>query len=205
MYKRLLIDKLNADLFKGKVIILVGARQVGKTTLIRALQEELSNQYKTLFLNLDNPTDKVMLENKDFEALDSLFRDISVIFIDEAQTLENVGLTLKLLVDNYGASKQIVATGSSSLNLLDHTSEPLTGRKFVHYMYPLSLKEVYKDVLSLKKGFQLDMIFGMYPEIHTLYSKDEKTRWLRELSTSYLYKDILEFLSLFGIVKNVEK
>lgn len=167
---------------------------MGKTTLIKEIQSDASGDKKTLFLNLDNPTDKIVLENKDFESLDRLFKDIDILFVDEAQRLENIGIVLKLLVDNYGDKKQIIVTGSSSLNLLDHTSEPLTGRKFVYHMYPLSLKEVYgDDILSLKKGFQLDTIFGMYPEIHNIHSKDEKVRRLRELSTSYLYKDILEF------------
>lgn len=193
MFARILENKIKSDYFKGKVLILVGARQVGKTTLIQKLQSDIGPSKKTLFLNLDNPTDKSFLEDRDFESLDRLFKGIDIIFIDEAQRVENIGLVLKLLVDNYKSSKQIIATGSSSLNLLDNTSEPLTGRKFVYHLFPLSLRERYQDVLSLKKGYEQDLIFGMYPEIHDVFTKEDKIRLLRELSTSYLYKDILEF------------
>ena len=90
-------------------------------------------------LNTDNPKDKSMLEGRDFDFLDNFIADRDIIFIDEAQKVKEIGNTLKLLVDNYGDTKQVVATGSSSLNLLSNTSEPLTGRKYVYELYPCLL------------------------------------------------------------------
>lgn len=193
MFKRKLQKYITDDLFKGKAIVLVGARQIGKTTLIKEIQEGLATKYSTKYLNLDNPGDLNALAGINFEAIHTLFSDTDVVFIDEAQRLPTIGLVLKLFVDNYKETKQVIATGSSSINLLDFTSEPLTGRKFTHYMYPLSTQEIYSDPLAVKKGFEENMIYGLYPEIVTAPSKEKKIRLLRELSTSYLYKDILEF------------
>ncbi len=172
---------------------MVGARQVGKTTLIQEIQTQLANRYTIKYLNLDNTGDLDSLTNVNFEDLDRLFANTDIILIDEAQRLVSIGLVIKLLVDNYKDKKQIVATGSSSINLLDFTSEPLTGRKFTYYMFPLSLQEIYEDQGALIKGYESNLIFGFYPEVVKTAASEDKIRLLRELSTSYLYKDILEF------------
>ncbi len=193
MLTRKLKQPIQQDFFKGKAIILVGARQVGKTTLIQEVQANLANKYTIKYLNLDNAGDLDSLTNVNFEDLDRLFANTDIILIDEAQRLVSIGLVIKLLVDNYKDKKQIVATGSSSINLLDFTSEPLTGRKFTYYMFPLSLQEIYEDQSALLKGYESNLIFGFYPEVVKTVAAEDKIRLLRELSTSYLYKDILEF------------
>ena len=123
MYKRILEDKIKEKFFKGKAIIIVGARQTGKTTLSLKIVEE----FKTKKFNCDNPTDRDLLSNRDLEFLKSLVGDAKVVLIDEGQKVENLGQTLKLLVDHYKKEKQIIVTGSSSFNILDKTEEPLTG------------------------------------------------------------------------------
>lgn len=188
--KRKFEDKIKQDFFQGKIIIISGARQVGKTTLVNHILEGYDN---LLSLNADNPKDRLNLEGRDFDYLNNFIGDRDVIFIDEAQRIEEIGNTLKLLVDNYGEEKQIIATGSSSLNLLSNTSEPLTGRKYVYELFPLSLGEIYegKNMLSLDKELELLLVYGTYPAV---YSSGivAKERLLREISKSYLYKDILE-------------
>lgn len=188
-FKRTIEDKIKEKFFSGKVIIIVGARQVGKTTLGNRITEG----YKTRVFNCDNPTERALLNNKDIEFLKGLVKDTEIIFIDEAQKVKSIGETLKLLVEHFKDKKQIIVTGSSSINLLDKTQEPLTGRKYVFNLFPLSLDEIYKDKLELIKMFEQNLIFGSYPEVAKEESFDKKIELLKELSTSYLYKDIFEF------------
>ncbi len=191
MYKRILKQNISKKFFKGKILVITGARQVGKTTLSLELIKNISDKY----FNCDNPTDREQLANKDLEFLRQLIGDSRVIFVDEAQKVENIGETLKLLVDFYKTKKQIIVTGSSSLNLLDQTQEPLTGRKHVYSLFPLSLEEIYpsKDYLKLIKELESLLVFGSYPEVVSKSSFEEKEELLRELASSYIYKDILGF------------
>lgn len=181
---------ITADLFQGKVVILTGARQVGKTTLIESILQEQVNIYR---LNGDDPRDKSKLQDKSFVELDVLFKGSHIIFIDEAQKIADIGNTLKLLVENYGRTKQIIATGSSSLNLLSNTQEALTGRKFVHELFGLSIREIdpQLDPLTQEKKLADLLIYGSYPEVCLAPSK-QKRRLLEEISSSYLYQDVLE-------------
>ncbi len=193
MYKRLVEEKIKKDFFGGKVIVVVGARQVGKTTLIKTLLQA-SNLESILSLNADNPSDRSLLEGADLAKLKEMIGERKILFIDEAQKVKDVGDVLKLLVDYYGKEKQIVVTGSASINLLDMTSEPLTGRKFVYNLFPLSFEELYGgDNLELERGLEQRMIYGSYPEVVNVSGVNNKERVLRELTSSYLYKDILEF------------
>jgi uncharacterized protein len=184
-------QKITNDFFKGKAVILVGPRQVGKTTLVKML---LANEKQDIVEFIaDNPTDKAKLENQDFAQLDKLIGNKKYIFIDEAQRVVNIGITLKLLVDNYGSSKQVVVTGSSSLNLFTNTQEPLTGRKFVYELFGFSLRELFPEMnnLMIEKSLPNLLIFGSYPDVY-LASQNEKQRLLIDITNSYLYKDILE-------------
>ena len=182
--------QIKKDFFKGKAIILVGPRQVGKTTLIKSLILKSKNIIE--FLG-DNPTDRTKLENKDIEQLNKLIEDNKIIFIDEAQKISNIGQTLKLLVDTYKKKKQVIATGSSSLNLLSNTQEPLTGRKFVYNLFGFSIREIFPkmSLLEIEKSLTSLLIFGSYPEVY-LANEPNKQRLLTDITSSYLYKDILE-------------
>jgi len=194
MYKRILEETISKKFFKGKIIIIVGARQTGKTTLSLELTKEFPEKDIRLF-NCDNPSDREQLANKDLEFLKQLIGKSKLVFIDEAQKVENIGETLKLLIDFYKKKKQIIVTGSSSLNLLDNTQEPLTGRKYVYQLSPLSLQEIYpnKNYLKIIKELESLMIFGSYPEVVSQSSFEEKKELLQELASSYIYKDILGF------------
>lgn len=124
-YPRAIQPIIEKALFKGKVIVLYGARQVGRTTLIRAVQEKYASE--TLYLNCDEPDTRGALSDKTSTELGRLLGNKTLILIDEAQRVKNIGLTLKLLVDNF-PRLQVIATGSSSFDLSNDISEPLTGR-----------------------------------------------------------------------------
>lgn len=188
--KRTIEKSIIKDFFKGKIIILAGPRQVGKTTLVKHLLKDYTS---VITFNGDSRNDRNSLAKNDFEFIDKLIGENKIVFIDEAQKVEEIGNTLKLLVDNYGKKKQIIATGSSSLNLLSNTSEPLTGRKYVYELYPLSVTEIYsqRHPLDIDKELENLLIYGSYPDIYSgsLRVKEEQ---LLEITRSYLYKDILE-------------
>ena len=196
MFKRLLIDIVYKKFFKGKVIIITGARQTGKTTLVLELISHYGFINKDIkIFNCDNPTDREMLSAKDVEFLKKLIGRTRLIFIDEGQKVENLGQTLKLLIDHYKDSNQIIVTGSSGINLLYSTQEALTGRKIVYDLYPMSLGELFPDKNRLKilKELEILLIYGSYPEVITSETLDDKRELLQELCSSYLYKDIFEF------------
>ncbi len=195
MYTRFLASELKQKWFSGKVILLTGARQTGKTTLVKAFLEAEGLKDQTRYFNCDNITDRELLRGKDLDFLIQLVGKAQVVFIDEGQKVQGIGETLKLLVDHYGQQKQVIVTGSSSMNLLNQTQEPLTGRKWVYHLYPLSLEEIYPngDLLSAIKGLEERLIYGSYPEIVTTLGNGDKAERLAELTSSYLYKDIFEF------------
>lgn len=194
MYNRIIEKSLKSNFFKGKIVIITGARQTGKTTLTMKLISGFDPKQIKLF-NGDNPADRELLSNKSLEFLEKLIGGAKIIFIDEGQKIETIGQTLKLLVDKYKSEKQIIVTGSSSFNLLDKTEEPLTGRKIVFQLFPLSLEEIYpqKDLAEIIKNMEQHLVFGSYPEVVGKTSFAEKRKTLIEISSSYLYKDILEF------------
>ena len=194
MYQRKLKTKIERKFFKGKALILIGARQTGKTTLVRTLIDE--SKYKSNFIsfNCDNYDDREKLTNVNLTFLQNLIGDTKIIFIDEGQKVETIGQTIKLLVDHYKNKNQIIVTGSSAFNLLYKTQEELTGRKLVYNLYPLSLKEIYSknDLQKLYKELELLLIYGLYPDVVNQKSFKDKREILKELASSYLYKDILE-------------
>ncbi len=194
-YPRTITQNIKRNFFKGKAIVIVGSRQVGKTTLCQKIITDFKNQNKSVYtINADNPSDRDSLNNKDLEQLKPLVANYDVIFIDEGQKIETIGQTLKLLVDFYKSSKQFIVTGSSSLYLLDKSTEPLTGRKRVFHLYPLSQQEIYgSDWLLAKKNLDNTLIYGSYPEITNKQGLQEKREALIEISSGVLHKDILEF------------
>ncbi|MFA5776818.1 MAG: ATP-binding protein [Patescibacteria group bacterium] len=193
MFKRVIQGSINGDFFKGKAIVIVGARQVGKTTLVNQILSDCVKSIKRF--NADDPADRELLENKNLEVLKQIIGGSEIIFIDEAQKVSDAGNMLKLLIDYYKKSKQFIVTGSSSLNLLDATSESLTGRKFTYTLFPLSLEETYvdKNLLDIRKNLESHLIYGMYPEVVMQTSFEDKARILHEVSSSYLYKDIFDY------------
>ncbi len=145
--------------------------------------------------NCDYSEDREILNDQSIKKLEKIISDKKFIFIDEGQKVQNIGNMLKILVDYYKESKQIIVAGSSSINILDKTAEPLTGRKIVYKMYPISCKEISLtyDNLYLDKHLNDLLIFGQYPRVLNQNSYESKTKEILELATSGLYKDILEF------------
>lgn len=190
MIARQIQKRIEQSLFKGKAVILYGARQVGKTTLIKELQKSYPKE--SLYLNCDEPDLRTALTDVSSTKLKQLTGGKRVVFVDEAQRVKNIGLTLKLFVDQL-PEVQVVATGSSSLDLSNEIVEPLTGRKYEFFLHPFSLAELTPNYsrFELKRIIDTRMIFGMYPDI--VLQPDEAPTLLRSLSASYLYKDVLQY------------
>lgn len=187
MIERLLQKTLQKDLFGGKAIILMGARQTGKTTLLKTIFSQLP---ETLWLNADEPDIISMFDNISSSRLKVLFGNKRIVVIDEAQRISNIGLKLKLITDEI-KNVQLVATGSSSFELANSINEPLTGRKWEYQLYPLSFSEMvnYHGLLEEKRLLTHRMIFGYYPEVVISPGKEKDV--LKQLTDSFLYKDIL--------------
>lgn len=193
MIKRRLYKPIVDRLYKGKAIILVGARQVGKTTLFKTIDSELDIPAERL--NCDDPGVRALLSNASLSQLRLLAGNKKMLIIDEAQRVENIGLALKMITDNM-PGVQLMVTGSSSLGLRSTLNEPLTGRKFEYEMYPVSTGELY-DTYGLADTANLlnnRLVFGSYPEVLT--HQEDAAELLTSLSDSYLYKDILDMDSV---------
>lgn len=181
---------LEKSFFKGKALVLVGARQVGKTTLFNELAQGYDG--KKLFLNCDEPEVKETLQNINARDLKLLIADNKLVIIDEAQRVPQVGLVLKRIADNF-KDVQLMVTGSSSLDLRDRLNEPLTGRKLEYRLFPISSKEIYdaQGLIAVKQALHSRMIYGSYPDV--LNNPENAKEILLNLSNSYLYKDLLSF------------
>jgi len=173
-----------------KIIILYGARQVGKTTLIKTI---LENDFgKVLEINADQYRYRDILSSADITQIRRLVSGYDLLFIDEAQQIPDVGLNLKIITDNMPELK-IIATGSSSFDLANKISEPLTGRKWTFQLFPISVLELS----TIKNPFEIDtslpdfLNYGMYPEVFSFENRLDKMDYLKEISESFLYKDIL--------------
>lgn len=193
MIERQLQKTIESHIFKGKAIIVIGARQVGKSTLFKMLVEK--QERKILQLNCDEPEVKDMLTNINTAELRMLIADNKIIMIDEAQRVGNIGMTLKRITDNF-PEIQLLVTGSSSFELQDKLNEPLTGRKFEYKLYPISTAELMqsKGLLGVKQTMEHRLIYGSYPDVLN-YSENAK-ELLMNLADSYLYKDILSLESV---------
>ncbi|MCF8146632.1 MAG: ATP-binding protein [Deltaproteobacteria bacterium] len=194
MIERTIRKHIEDRMFKGKIIIVYGARQVGKTTLIRDIEVRYDAQ-NPLYLNCDEPDIRELLTTKTSTELKETIGNHELILIDEAQRVPDVGLTLKLIADSF-SNIQVIATGSSSFELSSSVVEPLTGRKFEFYLFPLSVQElsaVYSP-LEIKRLIENRLIMGMYPEVVT--NPSESKELIDELARSYLYKDILTYQGL---------
>jgi uncharacterized protein len=186
MIKRTLSETILASFNKGKAIVVLGPRQVGKTTLI---QECLADK-EYLFLNGDDPVVHDALHKAGESKLRALIGRHSIVFIDEAQRIKDVGLIAKIITDQF-KDVQLLISGSSALDLNQSTQEPLTGRKMEYPMFPISWEEFEDHVGVLEGMAQLEerIIFGMYPDV--INHRSDARDVLNQLTSSYLYKDVL--------------
>lgn len=195
---RQIAKEIQNDCFKGKVILLLGARQVGKSTLIKMLS--FDSKMEPLWLDGENADVHLLLQNANTERLKQIAGSHQIVVIDEAQKINEIGSILKLFSD-YHKEIQVIASGSSAFELRNSLNEPLTGRKFEFNLYPLSFQEMVNHTNLLLEIRQLPqrLRYGYYPEIVTSTGNEE--RLLKFLSESYLYKDIF----LFKGIKKPEK
>ena len=190
MIARTIQNSIKEKLFKGKAILLMGPRQVGKTTLLREIVRPY--QDNTIWLSGDDISDRERLSNVSLPTLQSLTIKKKILVIDEAQRIENIGLTIKLLVDHL-SEVQVIATGSSSLELANTVNEPLTGRKFEFLLFPISFSELsaHNNLFQELASLENRMIYGSYPEV--VNNPGEERELLSLLADSYLYKDLLSY------------
>ncbi len=190
MIERLLKNLIEKRLYRNKAIIVIGPRQVGKTTLLKMLVSDTKN--KVLEWNCDEPDVRRRLTEPTSTELKAEIGDANLILIDEAQRIKNIGITLKLLIDNY-PEKQVIATGSSAIEMSNSINEPLTGRKYEYVMYPFSCEELFNEFGEQEERRMLErrLIYGSYPEV--VNNSGEERETLTELVGSYLYKDIFSF------------
>ena len=190
MIERLLRDLIEKRLYRNKAIIIVGPRQVGKTTLLRMLVAD--TQRKVLMWNCDEPDVRRKLTEPTSTELRVEIGDADLILIDEAQRVKNIGITLKLMIDNF-PEKQLVVTGSSAIELSNSINEPLTGRKYEYAMYPFSAEELINEFGAQDERRMLErrLVYGSYPEV--VNNAGEEREVLTDLVGSYLYKDIFSF------------
>ena len=189
MITRILKQNINRDLSLNKTIILLGARQVGKTTL---LNELCANEKELLVFNGDEPDTRELLSHVTSVQLKNLFGEAKIVVIDEAQLIPDIGISLKLITD-YIKNVQLFVSGSSSIDLANKINEPLTGRKLEYFLYPVSFQEMvnHHGLVHEKRLLPTRWIYGYYPEIVT--SPGREIQLLKNLAGSYLYKDILSF------------
>ncbi|WP_221389542.1 ATP-binding protein [Dyadobacter sp. NIV53] len=189
MIERKLASILKNHWNSGKILIVLGPRQAGKTTLLEKLCKA-EGEY--LFFNGDDIDTQTILTNVGETRLRQLIGKYQTIFIDEAQRIENIGLTLKIIHDRI-KDVRVVVSGSSALELSSNVNEPLTGRKWEYQLYPISWDELtnHAGYLGTKQQFELRLLYGMYPEVINNIGQEQAT--LLQIANSYLYKDLLNY------------
>lgn len=198
---RLLSAQIKAKITQStKVVIMYGARQVGKTTLVNRLVDELA--LKTLRIDAEDARYTEVLSSKNTERLKSLVAGYELVVLDEAQQIPEIGLTLKLIHDHIPGVR-VIATGSSSFDLSNKVVEPLTGRHWAYTLYPISYGELALNNNPFELDGRLDdvLVYGSYPEVFSIQSAADKKEYLNRLCSSYLFKDVLQVAQVRNSLK----
>lgn len=188
---------------EGKIVVLYGPRQVGKTTIVKEWVGGYGDE--VLWINGDELRYRELFERQNSRELTEFVGSRKIVVIDEAQRLPEIGINLKLLIDN-NPHIRVIATGSATLDLAQKVSESLTGRKIVMWLYPFSYIEMqrYLGAWEAKRRIEEMLVWGGYPRVVLAKSEEERKTALREIVSSYLYKDILEFEGVRRAEKIVE-
>jgi uncharacterized protein len=190
MIERMIKSQIEKNLIAGKVVGLFGARRTGKTVLMKEIFNNLNTQ-QILMVQGDNMEVSQILSSKKLSELKQFIKGYSYLFIDEAQKISDIGLNLKLLVDNEPGLK-IFITGSSALELRNKIGEPLTGRSIMLSLFPFSQPELNEDYLKSKQSLERKLIFGLYPDVFLATNEQDKKEILINIRDGYLLKDVLE-------------
>ena len=187
--KKMLQDKLQPN----KVVLLYGPRRVGKTTVLNEFTSQHVDQKRIKFVNGETKIIQDELSSQSIESLKRFIGDNTILIIDEAQKIPQVGLNLKLIVDNI-PDVAVIASGSASFSLAQEVGEPLTGRKKTINMFPVSASEIIStyNETYYKENLENYLIFGCYPELFQINDKQKQQEYLSELVDAYLFKDILD-------------
>jgi len=188
MIKRTLFEKISKRINTGKAIILLGPRQVGKTTLLK----EVISGRDHLFLDGDDPSVRNILAGINTEGLKSLIGRHKLVYIDEVQRIEGIWLTLKIITDQF-KEVQLLVSGSSAFEINNMINEPLTGRKWEYQLFPVSWSEFEenKGYLIAEQQLELRLIYGMYPDV--INSIEDSAEVLKQLVNSFLFRDLLSY------------
>lgn len=187
----------------NKVVIILGARRVGKTVLLKQMIQK--SGYKTMYLNGEDFYVREMLKERSIANYKNQFAGIEQVFIDEAQTIPEIGLILKLIVDEIEGI-EVIATGSSAFDLLNRFGDPLTGRSLTYHLFPLSQAELSQgeSILETKQNLNDRLLFGSYPEMFQYQNMAQKMEYLYNMVNTYLLKDILSMDGLRGASKMID-
>lgn len=187
MVTRSIETQINARLFQGKAIIILGPRQSGKTTLLNKIYNE--HRDISAYYNCDETEIRTLFSNQNSAVLRSIIGPSKLILLDEAQRIENAGLSIKIIVDSI-PGVQVIASGSSAFELSDRVNEPLTGRKWEYQLCPFSFEELaqHTSIPDEIKRLKLRLLYGAYPEVVNCPGQEQAN--LANLSSSYLYKDV---------------
>ncbi len=188
MYTRYLSDIIKKRIGSGKAIVVIGPRQVGKTTLIESILE--TKNY--LLLDGDDPKTRTLLTEPNTEEIRTILGKYKLVFIDEAQRIEGIGLTMKIITDKF-KDVQLFTSGSSSFDLSNKINEPLTGRKWEYQLFPISWEEYenHHGYLYVEQQLTNRLLYGFYPDV--LNNSGDEINVLKNLVNSYLYRDILSY------------
>ena len=178
---------------RTKIIVIYGARQVGKTTLVESILKEVDGNILRINGDALSAAQRELLQSRDIQKLKDMVSEYDILFIDEGQKIHNIGINLKILYD-HNPHLKIIVTGSSALDLANSLKEPLTGRTDIYYLYPISIAEVHANATKYEILEQLEsrLIFGSYPEILNISNINKRKKFLYMLASDYLYKDVLE-------------
>lgn len=194
---RIIQTQIEAKIGQQKVILLYGTRRTGKTTIIEKIVQKYASE--VLLLNGEDMQISAILQNRTIANYQQLTKGKKIIVIDEAQEIPEIGKILKLLIDTIKGIT-VVATGSSSFDLVNRTGEPLVGRNLEFYLYPIAQAElsIIEDFLTTNQNLEERLIYGSYPELWHLKSLQERQTYLKQLINSYLLKDLLSFENIKG-------
>lgn len=196
--QRLIKNALTKRIGQQKVLILYGSRRVGKTFILQQLHEQYKN--KCIFLNGEDFDDRDRLAKRTAANYKQLMGDKRLLLIDEAQNIPEVGKVLKLIIDNV-TGITIIASGSSSFDLINKTGEPLVGRSYTYHLFPVAQCELKEDSVTALRHLEERLVYGSYPELWHLENEDEKAVYLKNLVQGYLLKDIF----IFREIRNSDK